>query len=225
MKSLTPLVVLATAAAPHCSFAQFSYSWNHPSNWGSPQNGAGDILGSFESVNLPEGVLVSVLAPTNGYGPTSTLPALYRTTFDGSVYSQGRYDGDHALLNTSNNHSNDSFDPSYIGDLRFDFARPVLSVGFSLGNMRPGARLWVNGVDQGEFLPKFSTLLQGEYARQGYFRISGNSISSVVLDVEADDTIVIDHLVVTPSPVPEPSSLLALSGLVGICARKFRFRR
>lgn len=225
MKRFIRNLAIFVGACPVLAHAQYSYFWYHPANWGAPHYTADTILGSFESVNLPNGVLVSVDSPTGAYGPTAVLPRVFNTTFDGTVFSMGRYDGSCALLNTSSNSSDDVWDPSMVGDLTFTFTTAVERVGFSLGNMAPGAHLKINGSDQGEFLPKFSSLLTGEYQRDGYFEIFGPNIHSITLDVLEGDSIVVDHLTFIPSaaPVPEPASLSVIG--LGALAMLRRRRR
>lgn len=211
--SLLALIVASSGAQA------YSYFWYHPANWGSPHTDLGSLGFSFESTTLPTGLQVSVTATGGSYGPTSTLPGLYVAVVDSSAYSMGRYDGNCALMNTLGNGPGDAWDSSRVGDLTFHFAQPVSTLGFSLGNMRPGSRLKINGVDQGEFLPKFSNLLTGEYSRQGYFIISGGEMNTVTLDINDDDAIVVDHM--RFQTVPEPASFAALAlGAVALIRRR-----
>ncbi|RYG24803.1 PEP-CTERM sorting domain-containing protein [bacterium] len=193
------------ALVPLAASAQYTYGWNHPSNWGAPQTAPGKHMYSFETTALPTGVTVGVSGGDySNFAPTSTLPNDNHFNFvtgSGSYYSWGGYDGKYAFLTTA---------PG--GDVTFSFDSPLDSVGFSLGNLAPGARLRINGVDQGEFLPHFSNLLTIEALRQGYFYINGPSISSFTIEsVSGDYGFVMDHMFMSPKAVPEPGSVVALA--------------
>jgi len=202
MKTLAALATLLVL--PGLASAQYSYSWYHPANWGSPHTDLGPNLASFEQLTLPTGLKVSVNAPGGSYGPTSTLPGLYVTTFDSSQFSMGRYDGQCALLNTLHNGISESSDSNVVGDLTLTFDSGVTMLGFSMGQLQPSAHFRINGTDMGTFLPTFSSLLSGEYSREGYFVITGPRINTFTLDVAEGDAFVMDHLVFQPAPVPEP---------------------
>lgn len=209
------LAIPLFALVPLAASAQYSYGWNHTSNWGSPQTAPGKLLYSFETTALPTGVTVGVSGGAySNFAPTSTLPSETHYNFvtnSGSYYSWGGYDGQYAFLTEA---------PG--GDVTFSFANPLDSVGFSLGNLAPGAHLRINGVDQGEFLPHFSNLLTIEAQRQGYFYIHGKGISSFTIEsVDGDYGFVMDHMFMSPQAVPEPASLVAL-GLGALALLKRR---
>lgn len=207
------LPVAMTVVLCQQAHAQFSYSWNHPANWGSPQHGGSQYFASFESVQLPTGVQVSV-SGASGYGPTSTLPALCNPQLGGSHYHQGLYDGAFVLANSVDNSIGWP-----VGDLTLHFTTPVSFVGFSLGSMQPLTQFSINGQNQGEFLPKFSNLLTVEGGRQGYFKISGSQISTLTLHSRDLDVFVLDHLVFTPVPEPATVSVVGL-GLMALTRRR-----
>ncbi len=102
-------------------------------------------------------------------------------------------DGNCAFLNLFDNRVHGTGDESRAGDLTLDFATPVSRVGFSLH----------------------------QFGRQGYFTMTGAGIRSFKIVTEPGDIFVIDHLVFTPSPVPEPATLGALaSGAIVLTRRR-----
>lgn len=222
-------VVASAGTAAHGAFVVNSYS---AAGWGGSDASigvSGYTIDDLEDVNLVSGLQIGVISPNGNLAPTSTLPNTFKPSDDayGSAFTLGgggAWDGEHGVINTRTNQTFNYAEPGSWGNLTFYFGPSVTSAGFSVQQMDRDATIMVNGASIGNvsvLAPNFSS----GNGRQGYLRVDatgGDTISSLGIQdaFGGGDGYMFDH--VAFQSVPEPISLVALCGGLGLLARRRR---
>jgi len=226
-------VIAASMAAASIAHAGYTFTLIPANQWGASDatlGVAGYTIEDFEDVTLVNGLTVEVQSVNGNMGPTNTLPNTFMPSQDafGTAFTFGGggvWDGEKGLLNTRTNQTFNYNEPNSWGDTIFHFAGSASSVGVSLQQIDANGQIWIDGNVVTTFL---AVGMPVNGFRQGYLRIDafgGDSISTLMFDNGSfgggfgmGDGIMFDHLAF--NPVPEPATIVALSGLAAVMLRR-----
>jgi hypothetical protein len=192
----------ATALSP----ASITVTGFGPGSWGLSDEAlgvSGFAVEDFEDVGLAAGLQIEVQGLTGGYGPSSTLPTIFRPALDdpwGSAFVGGEWDGQACLLNTHTNGTNIYSNASHWTTVTtFHFEHGASAVGFSLQQMQLATQLIVDGQSVGSLLDLAG--LSVSSGRVGFVLIESDAlIHSIGLESLNPDGFTVDHLVFVPAP-------------------------
>lgn len=201
-------VVAAVASCATGALAQVSVVAVPPSRWAATDAAlgfTGGTLENFEDTTLAPGLSILWVAPAGNIGPVTALPAIFNTSTGdpfGTAFNNGAWDGSNACVSARGNQTYNYTASDNWGDIEFQFATPVRTVGFSLQQADAEISIVINGTSIGNLGTLTGTSFSG--GRAGYFILSSSSSSIATLrfDNAGGDGFVIDHLLFSPEPSP-----------------------